>query len=119
MTTCLFIGILMPAIRAIYFSLEPKAKRETVLIRTEKGRESVQKFSARIKPLGEAKLAVVEAMRSALPLLVARIRCANDVDDAAPPHHLAVLANLFDRRTNFHFLLPMPLRLAFFIRPSY
>jgi hypothetical protein len=64
----------MPAIRAIYFSLEPKAKRETVFRRTEKGRESVQKFSPTIKPLGEANNALVEAMRSALPLLVARIR---------------------------------------------
>src|ERR1700732_1930608 len=47
------------------------------------------------------------------------IRRANDVNDAAPPHDFAVLADLFYRRSNFHFLAPMPRRLAFFIRPSY
>ena len=47
------------------------------------------------------------------------IRRANDVNDAAPPHDFAVLADLFDGRSNFHFLAPMPRRLAFFIRPSY
>src|SRR6267378_5314422 len=56
---------------------------------------------------------------SALALLVPRIGRANDVHDAAAPHDFAVLADLLDRRTNFHFLLPMPRRLAFFIKPSY
>src|ERR1700730_763227 len=56
---------------------------------------------------------------SALSLLVPGIRRTDDVNDAAPPHDFAVLTNLLYRRTNFHFLLPMPLRLAFFIRPSY
>src|SRR5476651_2710120 len=55
----------------------------------------------------------------ALALLVPGIRRANDVNDAAAPHDFAILANLLDRRTNFHFLLPMPRRLCFFIRPSY
>src|SRR6202166_2717897 len=55
----------------------------------------------------------------ALPLLMPGIRRADDVNDAAPPHDFAVLTNLLYRRTNFHFLLPMPRRLAFFIRPSY
>ena len=54
----------------------------------------------------------------ALPLLVPWVG-ANDVDDTAAPHNFAVLADLLDRRTYFHFLLPMPRRLAFFIRPSY
>src|SRR5271154_2955502 len=56
---------------------------------------------------------------SALALLMARVGRANDVNDAAAPYDFAVLADLLDRRTNFHFLLPMPRRLAFFIRPSY
>src|ERR1700726_29194 len=55
----------------------------------------------------------------ALPLLVPGVRRTDDVNNAAPPHDLAVLTNLLYRRTNFHFLLPMPRRLAFFIRPSY
>src|ERR1700726_1826315 len=57
--------------------------------------------------------------RSALALLVPGVRRANDVNDAAAPHDFAVLADLLDRRTNFHFLLPMPRRLDFFINPSY
>src|SRR6202142_777731 len=50
---------------------------------------------------------------------MARVGRAIDVNDAAAPYDFAVLADLLDRRTNFHFLLPMPRRLAFFIRPSY
>src|SRR5260370_28030971 len=57
--------------------------------------------------------------KSPLALLVPGVRRANDVHNAAAPHDFAVLADLLDRRTNFHFLLPMPRRLAFFIRPSY
>src|SRR4029077_346165 len=56
---------------------------------------------------------------STLALLVPGVRRSNDVNDAAAPHDFAVFANLFDRRTNFHFLLPMPRRLAFFTTPSY
>jgi hypothetical protein len=41
-----------------------------------------------------------------LTLLVALVR-ANDVDDAPAAHDLAVLADLLNRRTNFHFLLLM------------
>jgi hypothetical protein len=37
-----------------------------------------------------------------LPLLVARIRRADDVDHATTAHDLAVLADLLDRRTHFH-----------------
>src|ERR1700761_9030169 len=101
-TTCLFIGILMPAIRAIYLSTSAREKRRRSILE---------------KPL---KLNSVDIdKRLSLALLVARIRGTNDVDDAATPHDFAVLADLFDRRTNFHFLAPMPLKLAFFIRPSY
>src|SRR5450631_1062538 len=56
---------------------------------------------------------------SALALLMPGVRRTDDVHDAAAPHDFAVLTNLLHRRTNFHFLLPMPRRLAFFIRPSY
>src|SRR5271165_5733209 len=55
----------------------------------------------------------------ALALLVPGVGGTNDVDDAAAPHDFAVLANLFDRRTNFHFSAPMPRRLAFFMGPWY
>src|ERR1700760_846797 len=96
MTTCLFIGMLMPAIRAIYFSTCALEKRRSSILE---------------KPLKINSLA--------LPLLVPGIRGTNDVNDAAPPHDFAVFADLFHRRTNFHFLAPMPRRLAFFIRPSY
>src|ERR1700733_7728003 len=96
MTTCLFIGMLMPAIRAIYFSTRA----------LEKKRASILENPLNINSL-------------ALALLVAGVRRTNDVNDAAPPHDFAVLADLFDRRTNFHFLAPMPRKLAFFIRPSY
>jgi hypothetical protein len=56
---------------------------------------------------------------SSLALFMPWIGRANDVDDAATPHDLAVFTNLLHRGTNFHFLLPMPRKLAFFIRPSY
>jgi hypothetical protein len=36
-----------------------------------------------------------------LPLLVALVG-ADDIDDAPAAHDLAVLADLLDRRTNFH-----------------
>src|SRR3989304_2179740 len=39
-----------------------------------------------------------------LALLVLRVD-ANHPNDAAPVNHLALVANLFDRRTNFHCLL--------------
>jgi hypothetical protein len=39
-----------------------------------------------------------------LPLLVARIRCADHVDHPVTAHDLAVLADLLDRRTYFHFM---------------
>src|SRR3984893_1017293 len=102
MTTCLFIGMLMPAIRAIYFSTRA----------LEKKRGSI--FEKRLK------INLVASSRaSTLTLLVPGIRRTDDVNNAAPPHDFAVLTNLLYRRTNFHFLLPMPRRLAFFIRPSY
>jgi hypothetical protein len=41
----------------------------------------------------------------ALPLLMARIG-AQDPDHALAAHHFTVLANLFDRRPNFHFTSP-------------
>jgi hypothetical protein len=37
-----------------------------------------------------------------LPLLVARIRCADHADHPVTANDLAVLADLLDRRTNFH-----------------
>src|SRR5450631_650562 len=108
MTTCLFIGMLMPAIRAIYFS-----PMRTTIAHAKK-RASIYEKSLRINSRG-----ILTLPASALPLLVARIRRTNDVNDAAAPHDFAVFADFLDRWTNFHFLLPMPLRLAFFIRPSY
>jgi hypothetical protein len=39
----------------------------------------------------------------ALTLLVARVR-ANDIDDAATAHDLAVLADFLDRGTYFHLI---------------
>src|SRR5580700_8326040 len=80
MTTCLFIGMLIPAIRAIYFSTTALAKK----------RASIFEKCLEINSL-------------ALALLVPGIRRTNDVDNAAAPHDLAVLTNLLNRRTNFHF----------------
>src|SRR5262245_32576545 len=60
MTTCLFIGMLMPAIRAMF-----------------------------------------DSYLLTLALLVARVG-ANDIDDAATAHDLAVLADFLDRGTYFH-----------------
>jgi hypothetical protein len=57
--TCLFIGMLMPAMRAM-------------------------------------------CLTSTLTLLVTLVR-TNNVDHAAAAHDLAVLADLLDRRTYFHF----------------
>src|SRR5208283_2170198 len=105
-TTCLFIGMLMPAIRAIYFS--------PVRMTTAHAKKRATIYENR----PDINLLAI-GIQSALALLVPRIRRADDVHDAAPPHDFAVLADLLDRRTNFHFLLPMPRRLAFFIRPSY
>src|SRR6187399_2901549 len=65
MTTCLFIGMFTPAIRAMF---------DTYLL--------------------------------TLALLVARVR-ANDIDDAATAHDLAVLADFLDRGTNFHLESPL------------
>src|SRR5450755_828730 len=107
MTTCLFIGMLMPAIRAIYFSLKRTA------IAHAKKRATLNEKCPEINSLAAAGY-----IRSPLPLFVAGIR-TNDVHNAAAPHDFAVLADLLYRRTNFHLLLPMPRRLAFFIRPSY
>jgi hypothetical protein len=64
--------MLMPAIRAIYLSTRA----------LEKKRASILEKPLEINPL-------------ALPLLVPRIRRTNDVNDAAPPHDFAVLADLF------------------------
>src|SRR5271170_3081750 len=102
MTTCLFIGMLMPAIRAIYLSTRAHEKKRGSIL------EKALKINSEawLRPL-------------ALPLLVPGVRRTNDVDNAAAPHDFAVLTNLLDRRTNFHFLAPMPRRLAFFMRPSY
>src|SRR5260370_35754559 len=69
--------------------------------------------------LREQRIHVFTLHALALALFVPGVRRANDVNNAAAPHDFAVLADLFHRRTNFHFLLPMPRRLAFFIRPSY
>src|ERR1019366_5541673 len=96
MTTCLFIGMLMPAIRAIYFSTRAHEKKRISILEKRLGINSL-----------------------ALALLVPGVRRTDDVNDPAPPHDFAVFTNLLHRRTNFHFLLPMPRRLAFFIRPSY
>src|SRR6185295_11864989 len=68
MTTCLFIGMLMPAIRAIFQYL----------------------------PVDDSSV-------STLALLVPGVG-ADDVDHAAAAHDLAVLADLLDRRTDFHVL---------------
>src|SRR6187549_3575385 len=65
MTTCLFIGMFTPAIRAMF---------DTYLL--------------------------------TLALLVARVR-ANDIDEAATAHDLAVLADFLDRGTNFHLESPL------------
>jgi len=45
-----------------------------------------------------------------LALLVARVR-AQDAHDALAAHHLAVLANLFYRRSDFH-ISPISIRRA-------
>src|SRR5262245_43177213 len=59
----------------------------------------------------------------ALSLFMALVAAADDVDDAAPPYHLAVLADLLHRWPYLHLDAPLPLpyprRFAFFIRPSY
>jgi hypothetical protein len=41
------------------------------------------------------------AESSALPLLMPRV-VANDANDALAPDHLALVANLFDGRTDLH-----------------
>src|ERR1700682_2470710 len=89
MTTCLFIGMLMPAIRAIYFSTSAHEKKRISILENH-----------------------LEINLLALALRMRGVRRADDVNDAAAPHDFAVLTNLFHRRTNFHFLLPMPRRLA-------
>jgi len=63
----------MPAIRAIYFSTRAH----------EKKRASILENSLKINLL-------------ALPLFVPSVGGTNDVNDAAPPHDFAVLADLFD-----------------------
>src|SRR5690349_6111659 len=73
--TCLFIGMLMPAIRAISLYLKRREKRASLLKMDNK---------------------------SPLALLVAGVRRANDVHHAPAAHDLAVLADLLDRRTDFH-----------------
>src|SRR5271154_930967 len=126
-TTCLFIGMLMPAIRAIYFS-----PLRTTIAHAKK-RASIDKKRSNIKFVatrhgagahrGAARAIVnkpdLRIAALALALFVPRIGRANDVDDAATPHDLAVFTDLLHRVTDFHFLLPMPRKLAFFIRPSY
>src|ERR1700683_257285 len=77
------------------------------------------RYYIRKTPIDQFISHVHAARTLALALLVPGIRRTNDVHDAAAPHDFAVLADFLDRRTNFHFLLPMPRRLAFFIRPSY
>jgi hypothetical protein len=62
----------MPAIRAIYFST----------CALEKKRASILENPLKINSLS-------------LPLLMAGIGRTNDVNDAAPPHDFAVLADLF------------------------
>src|SRR5580692_2050085 len=103
--------MLMPAIRAIYFSPEWTARRTSMAL--AKKRAIINENSLKINSLAPAG-----RIGSALPLFVAGIR-ANDVNNAATPHDFTVLADLLYRRTYFHFLLPMPRKLAFFIRPSY
>src|SRR6202047_3675676 len=83
MTTCLFIGMLMPAIRAIYFSTRAHEKKRISIL--------------------EKRL---DINLLALTLFMPGVRRTDDVNDAAPPHDFAVFTDLLDRRTNFHFLLP-------------
>src|SRR6185437_12861638 len=87
--TCLFIGMLMPAMRAIV--LQPSPRR-------------------RMKKRGILRVTQV-ITKSALALLVARV-AADDVDHATAAHDLAVLADLLHRRTNFHCMR------SFITRPS-
>jgi hypothetical protein len=83
--TCLFIGMFMPAMRAIYLYRPPMSRK---------------------------KRGIVPEMIAKLPLtlLVPRIRRADHVDDATAAHDLAVLADLLDRRTYFHNYPPDPER---------
>jgi hypothetical protein len=63
----------MPAIRAIYFSTRAHEKKRISIFE---------------KPLG--------INFSTLTLFMSGIRGTDDVNDAATPHHFAVLADLFD-----------------------
>jgi hypothetical protein len=86
----------MPAIRAIYFS-----PLRTTIAHAKK-RASIDKNRSNIKSVGVRRRAarvngykpdsLIAAL--ALALFVPRIGRANDVDDAATPHDLAVFANL-------------------------
>src|SRR5262249_35022627 len=89
--TCLFIGMLIPAMRAMCPSLAA---------------HPLQKSAAFY---GKLPLNSPACLPSALPLLVARIG-ADDVHHAAAADDLAVLADLLDGRTNLHMenLPPQP-----------
>src|SRR5271155_5808915 len=76
MTTCLFIGMLMPAIRAIYFS-----PMRTTIAHAKK-QASLYEKRVDIKSLAILSLP--------LALLVPGIRRADDVHDSAAPHDFAV-----------------------------
>src|SRR5262249_24081958 len=94
--TCLFIGMLMPAMRAMVLTV-PKSPR--LQGAGSRGKNAVVYWKYSTNHLLKPGLA--------LSLLVARVR-ANDVDHAPAAHDLAVLADLLDRRTNFHVYPPEP-----------
>src|SRR5579863_7222212 len=83
--TCLFIGMLMPAMRAMLLYLSACRRRG--------GAPPVKRGGILRVPGAITK--------SPLPLLVARV-AADDIDHAPAAHDLAVLADLLDRRTYFH-----------------
>src|ERR1700726_3002953 len=105
---CLFIGILMPAIRAIaLLSRETARKNAAFYLKTVRnvfmgcaqtflrvaGRPAKSIFQRRVQRAPHLL---------ALTLLMTQVRRADDVDDAPAAHDLAVLADLLNRWTNFH-----------------
>src|SRR5450631_2396518 len=118
--------------RHLFLHHSAREKARKYIRKTSRDQSAIQALRAAIQAL-RANFQRVAATRligslreqkshrhdSALALLMPGVRRTDDVHDAAAPHDFAVLTNLLHRRTNFHFLLPMPRRLAFFIRPSY
>src|SRR5262245_9981030 len=86
---CLFIGMLMPAMRAMC----SKPRRDG------RAREKARHSTA------NGQLFPKLGLTSALPLFMAGIG-ADHVHHPAAAHDLAVLADLFDGRTNLHFSNP-------------